>query len=97
MQQVQVQLGSLPVILICLSTGEVVFVKRHDFKTIIDSPEQGLIAMFSNDGFSITDNNKVAHSFDYSVMYRYKDIPAMLQYLKQQELELPIFNTHFGF
>jgi hypothetical protein len=98
MQQIQVQLGSLPIILVCLMTGEVAFVKRADFKTIIDLPETGLVAMWDNEGFSITDENKVAHSFDYNVTYRFKDVPVMLQYLKQQNLEMPVFQHNpFGF
>lgn len=85
-QYVQVPIGSLPVNLITLDNGDVAFVTTSEFKAIIDLPSEddNVGAYFDKVSFSIGDM-----SFSYSQRYNYKDIPVMLQWLKQQGLQSP--------
>lgn len=88
MHQLQIKLGSLPISLVLISDGSVAFVKSCNFKAICDSGDDDgkqIVAIFDNEGFQLgnTDN------FCYNVAYRYKEIPDMLKYLQQQNLQEP--------
>ena len=85
-QYVQIPIGTLPINLIALDNGDVAFVITQDFKSVIDQPskDENVGAYFDKTSFSIADQ-----SFSYSQRYAYKDIPVMLQWLKQQELISP--------
>ena len=87
MHQLPIKLGSLPINLVLISDGSVAFVKAGNFKTICDSGDDGkqIVAIFDESGFQLgnTDN------FCYNVAYKYKEIPDMLQWLMQQNLQEP--------
>lgn len=83
MMQVQVSIANMPVNLVLNSEGSLAFIRVADFKTIFDQPESGINAVFNADGFSIEDEK-----FVYNQFYQYKQMPQMLEWLKQQNMEL---------
>ena len=87
MQQIQLQLSTLPVILLCFQDASIAFAPSQQFKTIID--DSG--ACWDMEGFSIGDK-----SYDYQKRYYYKDNEVLLKYLQSLNMELPTFNN-FGF
>jgi hypothetical protein len=86
--QIAVPLGNLPVQLICISNGTVAFVRTQDFGAIFDHPENGVSAKFTNESFSLGQED-----FIYNTAYRYKEIDVMLSWLTQQQLEMPVFGN----
>lgn len=84
MFQLQVPIGKMPVNLVLLSNGTLAFVKVYNFSVIYDMPEDGVNAVFMEDGFMIEDDE-----FEYNVAYNYKAHPSMLAWLKQQNLQKP--------
>jgi hypothetical protein len=82
--QMQIPIGNMPVHLVLLSNGTVVFVKVAPVGVVYDTPEIGIHAMFTDDEFRIG-----GEDYQYCQMYEYKNIPEMLQWLIQQRLEWP--------
>lgn len=90
--QVQIPLGGLPVNLVLVGNkedGQVVFVKVvPEFKAIIDFSGD-VEATFMNDGFWLGLDMENTEWYNYNMLYRYKEIPYMLQWLQQQNLSEP--------
>ena len=92
MFQVQVPLGGLPVnlVLVTVGQGAVAFVKVAPFTTIFDADEDGNIsAAFYEDEFNIFGTSGDEEVFRYNTLYEYKELPVMLEWLKQQGLQEP--------
>lgn len=88
--QVQVPIGNMPVQLVLLSDGTLVFIKVARFGTILDqAPEGGVGAVFTDDNFQID-----GEDFWYNTIYQYKEKPNMLKWLQQQNLQEPV--VRFG-
>lgn len=84
--QVQVPIGNLPVQLVLLSNGTLVFVRVANIGGIIDqAPEGGVGALFFNDSFQIGNEE-----LWYNTIYHYKGKPEMLKWLQQQNLIEPV-------
>lgn len=83
-----IQIPGLPILLYCVSDASVILVPQTKFKTILDRSEAsgGITAILDNEGFSIG-----GESFNYNEKIFYKEIPAMLQWLKQLNMEMPTF------
>jgi hypothetical protein len=77
--QAQVPLGNLPVQLILLQDGTLVFIRVSHVGYILDQGE--VSATFTDEGF-IVGNLELW----YNTIYSYKDKPELLQWLKQQQL-----------
>ena len=88
MFQVQVGLGSLPIVLFCLGDGSVAMQPSQQFSAVIDQQLEGVQAMFDMNGYSID-----AVEYKYGEKVFYKEIPSMLQWLKRQQLQMPVFNN----
>jgi hypothetical protein len=84
MHQYQIALGSLPVHLILLSNGTVVFIRVANFNVIFDQKHDGVNAVFIDDHFTLSGTD-----YFYNTIYEYKQIPEMLAWLKQQNLQQP--------
>jgi len=86
MQQLAVSIAGLPLQLVLISDGTVAFVLTAYGRCVIDQPEDAsqVSAMFDESGFSIGVESQLA----YNVAYRYKEIPCMLAWLKQERLSL---------
>jgi hypothetical protein len=82
MHQVQIPIGQLPVNLVLLSNGCVVFIKVGPVGAIFD--QGGIDAAFFEDHFII---DGVEHW--YNTIYEYKHIPGMLGWLIRQNLQEP--------
>lgn len=87
--QLQVPLGGLPVNLVLVGNkedGKVVFVVVGGPTGIYDTGE--VQALFEQRGFTLFFENDV-QEFDYNIIYSYKEIPLMLRWLQQQNLQHP--------
>jgi hypothetical protein len=85
MFQVQVPIAGLPVHLILLSDGSLVFIKVGRVGVIFDMPDTGVQAIFDERGFSID-----GVEYSYNTIYNYKMTPSMLTWLQQQNLIEPV-------
>jgi hypothetical protein len=90
--QVQVPIGGLPINLVLVGnkeTGKVVFVKVAEVGVIVENFEDGKVAAtFWNDCFHLRDG-ELEEDFDYDTIHDYKNIPLMLRWLQQQNLQQP--------
>lgn len=98
--QIQVPLGSLPVALVLVGNqwqGRVAFVKVAPFITVFDCGKEGsnISAAFYQDEFHIFGSVDGEEVFEYDTIYDYKELPVMLEWLKQQNLQEPT-NVVFG-
>lgn len=86
--QVGIQMPGLPIVLYAISDASVALVPQNKLKTLIDVPSEsgGITAILDNEGFSIN-----GISFNYNEKIFYKEIPAVLQWLKQLNMEMPTF------
>lgn len=93
MFQAQIRLGSLPVNLVLVGDrtyGEVVFVKVAPVGITMDQvPRDEVSAWFDEDGFTFFDQH-AAEDLHYDTLYDYKNIPLMLRWLQQQNLQQPL-------
>lgn len=90
---IQFQIGqTFPVILACFDNGCVALLKVHNFKPVLDSFEHGVSGAFHGDYFTLfTKEGDDLQEFEYSTAYNYKTIPLLLAWLKQQNLQPPMF------
>lgn len=90
-QAMQVQLGSLPIVLVCFSNRNVLLAPTQEFRSIIDQPEQGdsVQAIFSMNGFSLFEGD-IATKLDYvyNVQVSLDSSPLLKKYLIQQQLSI---------
>ena len=101
--QVQIPLGRLPINLVLVGnkvSAEVVFVKVADrVLLVVDQPESkdAIGAVFSEENFAFFEEwvGGAIECFEYTVVYDYKEIPLMLKWLQQQNLQEPT-NVVFG-
>lgn len=88
MQQVQIQLGNMPIILVLLSDGGLVFVLTRQIKAIIDQGNE-VEASFYADEFFFEDGTAEPEWLSYNTVYDFRQYPLMLKWLQQQNLPNP--------
>lgn len=83
-QQISAPLGNLPLSIVYLSNGTIGLVPKGIFPTIYDMPEQGIHAI-------ITTEKMIAGTTEvkYNTSLKYKEMPELLEWLQQQNLEQP--------
>lgn len=90
--QCQVPLGSLPINLVLVGNreqGRVVFVKVAPVGVIVENEVRDKVsAWFDEEGFTLFDQG-TGETFNYNTLYEYKEIPLMLRWLQQQQLQQP--------
>jgi hypothetical protein len=95
MMSVQLPLGTLPVNLVLVPhCAGAVFVKTATFSVVLDVDYEGqgnVEGYFYKDSFQLGNDIETAEEFFYNQIYQYKEIPVMLQWLKQQKLQQPDF------
>lgn len=86
MQTNPIQIGSLPVGIICTDIAHIAFVKlTNTFAGIFVAPQTTEeSAFFDNAGFSIGEVN-----YSYGTLLQYKEIPKMLEWLQKQNIINP--------
>jgi hypothetical protein len=84
--QLQVPIGSMPVNLILVLDGRLAFVRVAQFNTIVCAATApgDIPAVFNFDDFTIGDTK-----YSYDMLYAYKEIPEMKQWLVNQNLVMP--------
>jgi hypothetical protein len=92
LQQVQIQLNGLPVVLICLSNGCVVFV-RLPGKSILSLSSTEL-SFFVLDSYILIypEGDTEPYEIEYQKMYNHKEHPIMLKWLQELKLQNPFPN-----
>lgn len=88
MQQVQIQIGNMPIILVLLSNGGLVFVPIERIEAILDQGRE-VEASFFQDEFYFEDGVNQIEELSYNTIYNFKEYPLMLKWLKQQNLPNP--------
>lgn len=88
--QLQIPLGNMPINLVLVGNrlrGQVVFVRVAP-GIVIDNGED-VTGRFFEDVFYLMSFETGTELFEYNTLYDYKAYPAMLQWLKQQNLREP--------
>jgi len=90
LQQIQIPIRGLPIHLVLLSNGMVVFVRVAAFTAILEATklDGSPYGYFFEEDFTLY-ADKESNEFSYNTMYAYKTIPVMLKWLKSQELQNP--------
>ena len=83
-QQISAPLGNLPLSIVYISNGTVGIVPKGAFPTIFDSPEQGIHAIITPEKMIVGNTN-----VPYNTSLKYKEMPELLKWLIQQDLEKP--------
>lgn len=93
MYQAQIKLASLPVALILLSSGEIVFSPTHEFKTIIERYEDSAktAATIAMDGITFDGGLQLK----YNTKYLLSEMPTVTKWLQQQKLPHPDSNGEY--
>lgn len=93
MQCVKVQIGeTFPTILGCFPGATVALLRPSNARAdlVIDYPPVGGVGgEFDKDNFTLY-NSQGRESFNYNTTYSYKEIPLLLAWLKQQNLQSPL-------
>jgi hypothetical protein len=84
MQQLSMSINNLPLSLVLVSNGTLGIVPKGAFPTIFDSPEQGIHAIITPEKM-VVGNTSVL----YNTSLKYKEMPELLEWLVQQDLEKP--------
>lgn len=85
MNLINLQLGNLPIQLILAENGQVAFQKMGKIDTIVDQPGTGVQAIIDDDGIYVGADTELA----YNCLYSYKEMPELLAWLQQMNLEAP--------
>ncbi len=85
MQQIHIQIANLPISIVCLSNGQIGFVKTSDTLPIFDQPEKGISAKILPDKLVVGNSE-----FLYNITIDYKNKPELLQWLQEQNIENPL-------
>lgn len=86
MQQIAIQVGSLPISAIFLSNSQVGFQRHADFKTIVDmSPTGETLAVISNESLLVGDEE-----YSYNVAYDAPKGSKLREWLTGQNMQSPI-------
>lgn len=74
--------------LVLVSDGRVIFERTFTFVPTYDYSKDGVTAVFDNEGFSLAPAGQDWDEYQWGVAYPYKEIPTMLAWLKQQNMQL---------
>lgn len=89
-QYVQVPLAGLPVHLICLSTGLVMFTPVAKISVVWCPSQQGVSAYLLADHFQLYAKDVEPVDFEYQRMYDYRQVPLLRQWLQELNLQNPL-------
>lgn len=83
-QQLSAPLGNLPLSIVYISNGTLGIVPKGAFPVIFDSPEQGIHAIITPEKMIVGTTE-----IKYNTSLKYKEMPELLKWLIQQDLEKP--------
>lgn len=90
MWQLQYPLANLPIHLVLLSDATIAWVKVAPVGRIYDQPPSGgVAAVFDEEWFVFEKSTGENEQYEYNTRYAYKELPLMLTWLQQQNLEQP--------
>lgn len=95
--QAQINIAGTPIGVVLVGNrtqGEIVIIKLLNIiGTFFDQPEaeDGIDAVFDDDSFGLKEKSELDYEeFAYNTRYQYKDIPKLLRWLQQQNLQQPV-------
>lgn len=83
-QQLSMPINNFPLSLVLVSNGQIGLVPRGAFPVIFDSPEQGIHAIITPEKMVVGNTN-----VPYNTSLKYKEMPELLEWLQNQQLEQP--------
>ena len=83
-QQISAPLGNLSLSIVYISNGTLGIVPKGIFPTIFDMPEQGIHAIITPEKMIVGTTE-----IKYNTSLKYKEMPELLKWLVQQDLEKP--------
>lgn len=83
-QQLSAPINTLPLNIVYISNGTIGIVPKGAFPTIFDSPEQGIHAIITPEKMIVGTTE-----IKYNTSLKYKEIPELLEWLQNQQLEKP--------
>ncbi len=90
MRQMAIPLAGLPLALVLLSGGAVAIVPQAPISAILETDETlDVRACFYKECFTLTLKGGEPEEYDYSTAYYIEVIPALKQWLKQQNMPSP--------
>ena len=89
-QQISQPLNRLPLNIVFISNGHIGLVPQGAFPIIFDQPEQGIQAVIMSEGLLAGSTH-----VPYNTSLPYKEMPELLQWLQEQEIEMPTFGQMF--
>jgi hypothetical protein len=88
----EVPIAETGMTLILLSNGWLMIERAFNFMPLFDYSKEGISGNFDAQSFSLTlpgEGFEVWQEYDYGTAYPYKEIPALKQWLIQQNLQFP--------
>lgn len=83
-QQLSAPINTLPLNIVYISNGTLGIVPKGAFPVIYDQPEQGIHAIITPEKMIVGSTN-----VPYNTSLKYKEMPELLEWLVQQDLEKP--------
>ena len=83
-QQLSAPINTLPLNIVYISNGTIGIVPKGAFQVIFDSPEQGIHAIITPEKMIVGTTE-----IKYNTSLKYKEMPELLKWLIQQDLEKP--------
>lgn len=83
-QQISAPLGNLSLSIVYISNGTIGLVPKGAFPVLFDMPEQGIHAIITPEKMIVGSTN-----VPYNTSLKYKEMPELLEWLVQQDLEKP--------
>lgn len=94
--QAQINIGGMPIGVVLIGNrekGEIVIVKLMTITgTFFDQAEAegGIDGVFDQESFGLKEKSELDYEeFQYNTRYHYKEIPKLLRWLQQQNLQQP--------
>ena len=84
LQQISAPLGNMPLSIVYVSNGTLGLVPRGAFPVIFDQPSQGIHAIITPEKMIVGTTE-----IKYNTSLKYKEMPELLKWLVQQNLEQP--------
>jgi hypothetical protein len=72
---------------VCLSDGRLCFEKNPMFVPTYDYSKDGVTACFDQEEFYMLERDGPIERFNYGTAYPYKEMPTMLKWLVQQNMQ----------
>lgn len=84
----EVPIADTGLTLLLLSNGLLMIERNFNFMPLFDYDKNGVSGVFDAQAFSLSEPDGSWKEYDYGTAYPYKEMPALKQWLIQQNLQL---------